>query len=71
MVFDSDLKWKWMDTEVPDWAFKKSPTLHYCIEWDNLLIEDTDPEYSACRCFGQPKKVVPSEAKGGSNDIFG
>lgn len=27
------------------------PTLHWCHEWDGLLIDKNDPEFEACRCF--------------------
>jgi len=24
--------------------------LHFCIEWDDLLIDQTDPEFESCTC---------------------
>lgn len=25
--------------------------LHFCYDWDGLLIDETDPEYESCGCF--------------------
>lgn len=35
-------EWK----EIRKWK----PTLHFCPEWDYLLIDKNDPEYEACLC---------------------
>lgn len=29
----------------------KYPGLHFCHEWDGLLIDKRSPEYEACLCF--------------------
>lgn len=33
---------------------KWKPYLHWCAEWDGLLIDKGDPEFEVCTCF--PKK---------------
>ncbi len=35
------------------------PFLHYCAEWDYLLIDQHDDEFRACRCYPDkmPKKT--------------
>lgn len=50
-----DQKWKWMESgkALPVWAREVSPTLHFCNEWDGLLIEEGDPEFEACLCLGK------------------
>lgn len=32
------------------------PTLHFCMEWDFLLIENGDREFEACHCGPFPLK---------------
>lgn len=29
---------------------EQNPTLHFCKEWDFMLIDKTDPEFEACLC---------------------
>jgi hypothetical protein len=29
--------------------------LHFCPDWDGLLIDDSDPEFEHCRCFSEKK----------------
>lgn len=43
-------EWK----EINGWK----PFLHFCGEWDYLLIDHHDEEFDACTCFGdkKPKK---------------
>jgi len=54
-----EAEWK----EINQWK----PFLHFCPEWDFLLIDKSDGEFDACQCF--PKKAVkiiadPSVPKG-------
>lgn len=30
-------------------------TLHFCPTWQNLLIDDTDPEFERCGCKGNAR----------------
>lgn len=30
-------------------------TIHFCPNWHDALIDDTDPEYERCRCEGIPR----------------
>lgn len=30
---------------------EKYPFLHYCWEWDNMLIYEEDPEFESCLCY--------------------
>lgn len=39
------LKEEWK--EIRRWK----PTLHWCPEWDYLLIQEGDPEFECCSCF--------------------
>lgn len=39
---------------IPWWARMLWPSLHFCIEWDGLVIERRDPEFKYCRCFSRP-----------------
>lgn len=38
--------------EINQWK----PTLHFCRDWDFLLIENGDPEFDACQCGPFPLK---------------
>jgi hypothetical protein len=33
---------------------RQRPFLHWCYEWDGMLIDKNDPEFEVCTCF--PKK---------------
>lgn len=48
-------KWEYTqsDKKVPLEEFIKSPYLHFCCEWDGLLIEEGDPEFEACDCYAK------------------
>ena len=35
---------------VPDDIAEKNPTLHFCPEWDEMLIEEDTPEFESCNC---------------------
>ena len=35
----------------------KYPYLHWCHEWDGMLIDDSDPEFDCCLCY--PKEDMP------------
>ncbi len=35
---------------VPDDIAEKNPTLHFCPEWDEMLIEEGTPEFESCNC---------------------
>jgi len=37
--------------EIPDEYRIKYPRLHFCPEWDFMLINDDDPEFEACSCY--------------------
>ena len=35
---------------------------HFCNEWDDMLIDENDPEFEACHCFsGDPEATVIRE----------
>lgn len=37
--------------------------MHFCAEWDGLLISCEDAEFEVCRCFGAPSVyVIPTKA---------
>jgi hypothetical protein len=38
------------------------PTLHFCRDWDFLLIENGDPEFEACGCGPFPLKYATGES---------
>lgn len=43
---------KWEFTKaglIPDSALEQSPTLHFCPEWDDLVIDENSLE--SCSCF--------------------
>jgi hypothetical protein len=45
-------KWAWtMAGLIPPEELEAHPTLHFCTEWDGLVIEEGDPEFEACLCF--------------------
>lgn len=49
-------KWEWMEQgKIPEDVAKANPTLHFCMEWDELLIEETDGEFDYCHCFRESK----------------
>lgn len=35
---------------IPDEAKFMNPTLHFCEDWDGLLIDENDPEFEHCKC---------------------
>ena len=35
------------------------PFLHYCWEWDGLLIDRCDPEFSCCKCYQRREDGTP------------
>lgn len=35
---------------IPDECRFLNTTLHFCPDWDGLLIDDNDPEYDNCGC---------------------
>jgi hypothetical protein len=35
---------------IPEECQFLNPTLHFCPHWNDLLIDDTDPEYEICPC---------------------
>ena len=41
-------------------ALKWKPYLHYCYEWDGLLIDVSDDEFDACTCFENKPKRRPN-----------
>lgn len=49
---NQDDKWEWTQKgEIPPEELIKRPTLHFCIEWDELVIEEGDLEFEYCNCF--------------------
>lgn len=36
---------------IPEELIEKYPTLHFCIEWDFLLIEEGMEEFECCLCL--------------------
>lgn len=56
--FSQSQKWQWLkEGKIPDWAIAESPTLHFCLDWDALVVEDGDPEYESCFCIEDEKKT--------------
>lgn len=37
--------------------------LHFCDEWDGLLIDQTDPEFDCCTCKFHPIHFDPKTGK--------
>lgn len=35
---------------IPWWSRLIWPTLHFCFEWDGMLVDESMPEYDCCRC---------------------
>lgn len=35
---------------IPEECKFLNPSLHFCPDWNNLLIDDSDPEYETCTC---------------------
>lgn len=40
---------------IPDECRFLNETLHFCPSWDDMLIDDSDPEYEHCRCKGEKR----------------
>ncbi len=38
------------DGKIPDPCLFLNPTLHFCPYNNNMLIDDTDPEFERCKC---------------------
>lgn len=38
---------------IPDECRFLNPTIHFCPDWDGLLIDDNDPEIESCHCFDE------------------
>lgn len=36
--------------KIPDECKFLNPTLHFCPDWDGLLIDESDPEFETCHC---------------------
>ena len=36
---------------------EREPTLHFCNEWDGMLIDKTDPEFEVCLCYAKQRTV--------------
>lgn len=53
-----DFIYDWIDERgsVPFWGRLIWPTLHFCCEWDYLLIDKTMREYECCRCYKESKQ---------------
>ena len=51
--------WKMINNQMP--------TLHFCMEWDYMLIHDKSPEFEACLCGPFPLKceLEPTQATKG------
>ncbi len=47
--------------EINQWK----PTLHFCRDWDFLLIENGYAEFTACRCGPFPLKFKAASTEGG------
>jgi len=35
---------------------RQRPYLHWCPEWDGMLIDEKDPEFECCACFPDVRK---------------
>lgn len=44
---------------IPDECLFLNETLHFCLSWQDALIDDSDPEYDRCRCEGVPRATQP------------
>lgn len=42
---------------IPKKYNEDNPTLHFCREWDFLLIDDGDVEFEACLCYRERTDV--------------
>lgn len=42
--------------KIPKAVLKSDPTLHFCPEWDYLLIDSSIGEYVACSCVTLKRK---------------
>lgn len=51
--------------EITSWK----PFLHWCDEWDGLLVDEKDAEFEACNCFEKDKHgaKIPWKAVHDSN----
>lgn len=38
------------DGVIPDECRFMNESLHFCSGWDGLLIDNSDPEFSHCKC---------------------
>lgn len=38
------------DGVIPPECSFLNPTLHFCPDWDGMLIDDSDPEFAKCTC---------------------
>lgn len=41
--------------KIPKYALRMYPTLHYCWEFDGLVIDRFTPEWEYCSCLIQKK----------------
>lgn len=41
---------------IPAEEILKEPTLHFCPDWDDLVIDKNDPEFECCLCFKKESK---------------
>ena len=40
---------------ISDELKKLYPTLHFCYEWDLMLVDDGMPEFECCSCLKKPQ----------------
>ncbi len=38
-------------TKLPKDLLTQYPTLHFCYEWDEMLIDEGCPEFEVCNCL--------------------
>jgi hypothetical protein len=57
MCAEAALESEW--NEIGHWK----PYLHWCMDWDGLLIDRNDPEFSACGCFGDDKPDLDEQVE--------
>ena len=55
LFVDDPVRWGQLmegtDEVIPAELTKKYPTLHWCVGWDLLPVDEGMPEFECCLCF--------------------
>ena len=55
-------KWDWtVMGKIPQEELDKDNTLHFCPDWDELVISSSDPEFLCCTCFTK-EELCPKQS---------